>query len=126
MKQITLSKLISVSSSSSLSGTLGSTKDLLLSVLLLLSLLSGSLFNLLGQSVSDQSVSWLKFLGVSSGLVDQTETSGLATTELGSETENRNGILVGLVGLGQSFTQLVLGNVWSVWVQDVNDELSSG
>lgn len=126
MKQITLSKLISVSSSSSLSGTLGSTKDLLLSVLLLLSLLSGSLVNLLGQSVSDQSVSWLKFLGVSSGLVDQTETSGLATTELGSETENRNGILVGLVGLGQSFTQLVLGNVWSVWVQDVNDELSSG
>ena len=126
MKQITLSKLISVSSSSSLSGTLGSTKDLLLSVLLLLSLLSGSLVNLLGQSVSDQSVSWLKFLGVSSGLVDQTETSGLAATELGSETENRNGILVGLVGLGQSFTQLVLGNVWSVWVQDVNDELSSG
>ena len=117
MKQITLSKLISVSSSSSLSGTLGSTKDLLLSVLLLLSLLSGSLVNLLGQSVSDQSVSWLKFLGVSSGLVDQTETSGLATTELGSETENRNGILVGLVGLGQSFTQLVLGNVWSVWIQ---------
>jgi hypothetical protein len=125
MKQITLSKLISVSSSSSLGGTLGSTKDLLLSVLLLLSLLSGSLFNLLGQSVSDQSVSWLKLLGVSSGLVDQTETSGLTSTELGSETENGNGILVGLVGLSQSFTQLVLGDVWSVWVQDVNDELSS-
>lgn len=126
MKQITLSKLISVSSSSSLGGTLGSTKDLLLSVLLLLSLLSGSLVNLLGQSVSDQSVSWLKLLGVSSGLVDQTETSGLTSTELGSETENGNGILVGLVGLSQSFTQLVLGDVWSVWVQDVNDELSSG
>lgn len=114
----------------SLSNLLGvggsSTKDLLVSVLLLLSLLSGRLLNLLSQTVSDQSVSWLKSLGVSNGLVDQTETSGLSTTELSSETENRDSILVSLVQLSQSLSQLILGDVSSVWVQDVNDELSSG
>lgn len=105
-------------------GLLG-TEDLLVSVLLLLSLLSGSLLNLLSQTVSDQSVSWLESLGVSNGLVDQTETGRLSTTELGSETEDRDSVLVSLVKLGQLLSQLVLGDVSSVWVQNVNDELSS-
>lgn len=102
------------------------TEDLLVSVLLLLSLLSGWLLNLLSQTVSDQSVGWLESLGVSNGLVDQTETGRLSTTELGSETEDGDGVLVGLVQLRQSLSQLVLGDVGSVWVQDVDDELSSG
>lgn len=102
------------------------TEDLLVSVLLLLSLLSTGLLNLLSQAVSNQSVGRLKSLGVSDGLVDQTKTSGLSTTELSSETKDGNGILVSLVQLRQSLSQLVLRDVGSVWVQDVNDELSSG
>lgn len=102
------------------------TEDLLISVLLLLSLLSGWLIDLLSQTVSHQSVGWLESLGVSDGLVDQTETGRLSTTELGSETKNGNSILVGLVQLRQSVSQLVLGDVSSVWMQDINDELSSG
>lgn len=106
-------------------GCLG-TEDLLVSVLLLLSLLSGSLLDLLSQTVSHQSVGWLKLLGVSNGLVDQTETGRLSSTELGSESENGNSVLVGLVQLSQLLSQLILGDVSSVWVQNVNDKLSSG
>lgn len=124
-RKVKMNDLLSVSSSNLLGvGGLG-TEDLLVSVLLLLSLLSRSLVSLLGQAVSDQSVGWLESLGVGNGLVDQTETSGLATTKLSSETEHRNSVLVGLVQLRQSGSQLVLGHVWSVWVQHVNDELSS-
>lgn len=103
-----------------------STEDLLLSVLLLLSLLSGRLLNLLSQTVSNQSVGWLESLGVSNRLVDQAETGRLATTEVSSETENGDSVLVSLVQLGQLLSQLILGDVRSVWVQDVDDELSSG
>lgn len=106
-------------------GCLG-TEDLLVSVLLLLSLLSGSLLDLLSQAVSHQSVSWLELLGVRNGLVDQTETGRLSSTKLGSESENGNSVLVGLVQLSQSLSQLILGDVSSVWVQNVNDKLSSG
>lgn len=121
-----LKSLISVSLSNLLGVGSSSTKDLLVSVLLLLSLLSGRLLNLLSQTVSDQSVSWLESLGVGNGLVNQTETSGLSTTELSSETENRDSILVSLVQLSQLLSQLILRDVSSVWVQDVDDELSSG
>lgn len=121
-----LKSLISVSLSNLLGVGGSSTKDLLVSVLLLLSLLSGRLLNLFSQTVSDQSVGWLESLGVSNGLVNQTETSGLSTTKLGSETENRDSVLVSLVQLSQSLSQLILGDVSSVWVQDVDDELSSG
>lgn len=102
------------------------TEHLLLSVLLLLSLLSRGLLNLLSQAVSHQSVSWLESLGVSDRLVDQTETGGLSTTEVSSETEHGDSIFVSLVKLRQLLSQLILGHVWSVWVQNVNDELSSG
>lgn len=118
--------LVSVTAGNLLSSSLTGTEDLLVSVLLLLSLLSGSLLDLLGQTVSDQSVGWLELLGVSSGVVDQTETGRLTTTVLSSETENRDSVLLGLVDLGDLLTKLVLGDVGSVWVQDVNDELLSG
>lgn len=102
------------------------TEHLLLSVLLLLSLLSGGLLDLLSQTVSHQSVSRLESLGVSNRLVDQTKTGRLSSTKLSSETENGDGVLVGLVQLRQLLSQLVLGDVGSVRVQDVDDELSSG
>lgn len=121
-----LNRLVLLSSSHLLSVSLLGTEDLLVSVLLLLSLLSGGLLHLLGQTVSNQSVSRLELLGVSSRLVNQTETGRLATTELGSETKHGDSILVGLVQLGQSLSQLVLGDVGSVRVQDVDDELLSG
>lgn len=108
-----------------LSDSSTSTKDLLLSVFTLSSLLSGWFFTLFGQTVSNQSVSWFEFFQVSNGVVDQTETSGFTTTVLSSETENRNSVLVNLVNGGQFFTQFSLGNVSSVWMQNVNDELTS-
>ena len=57
------------------------------SVLLFLDLLSGGL-DLGNNGVSDQSVLWLKLLGLIKRVVDQTEASGLATTELGLEAED--------------------------------------
>lgn len=103
-----------------------STEDLLVSVLLLLSLLSRSLLDLLGQAVSHQSVVGLESLGVLNGRVDQAEAGRLATTEGSSETEDRHGVLLSLVDLGQLVSQLILGDVGSVGVDDVDDELSSG
>lgn len=118
-------RLISVSLGNLLSVLLLGTEDLLLSVLLLVSLLSRSSFNLFGQAVSDQSVLGFESLGVFNRRVDQTETGRLATTEGSSETENRNGILFSLVDFGQLFSQFILGDVTSVGVDNVNDELSS-
>lgn len=118
--------LIGLSSGNLLGVGLMGTEDLLVSVLLLLSLLSGWLLNLLSHAVSDQSVGWLESLGVGNGLIHQTETGGLSTTEVGSESEDGDGVFVGLVQFGQSLSQLVLGDIGSVGVQDVDDELSSG
>ena len=118
--------LIGLSSGNLLGVGLMGTEDLLVSVLLLLSLLSGWLLNLLSHAVSDQSVGWLESLGVGNGLIHQTETGGLSTTEVGSESEDGDGVFVGLVQFGQSRSQLVLGDIGSVGVQDVDDELSSG
>lgn len=100
--------LVSVTTGDLLSQSLTSTKDLLVSVLLLLSLLSGSLLSLLSQTVSDQSVGWFELLGIGNRVVDQTETDGLATTELGSEAEDGNSVLLSLVDFGQLFTQFIL------------------
>ncbi|KAH3667593.1 hypothetical protein OGATHE_003116 [Ogataea polymorpha] len=102
-----------------------STKDLLASVLLLFSLLSGGLFNLLGKTVSDESVGWFEFLGVSNRVVDETETGRLSTTESGSEAKHRDRVLLNFVKSRQLVSQLVLGHVGSVWVDDIDDKLSS-
>lgn len=67
MMEITL---ISVTTSNLLGQTLTSTEDLLTSVLSLLSLLSGGLFNLFSQTVSDQSVGWFELLGVGNRVVN--------------------------------------------------------
>lgn len=117
--------LVSRTTSLGLGDSLTSTEDLLVLVLLLLSLLSGRLLNLLLKTVSDESVGWLELLGVSDRVVDETETSGLTTTVLSSETEDRNSILVSLVDTSELLSQLILGDVGSVWVENVNDELES-
>jgi hypothetical protein len=62
---------------------------------------------------------WLELLEGLWGVVDEGETSGLATTELGAETEDVDLVLVGLVKLSKLGTELVLGDVGTVWVEDV-------
>lgn len=111
------------SSSLGLSST--STKDLLASVLLLGSLGLGDLLNLSSQTVSDKSVSGLELLQGLLGVVDETETSGLSATKLGSKTKDGDSVLLGLVKSTNLLSELVLGDVGSVGVKDINNKLSS-
>jgi hypothetical protein len=53
------------------------------------------------------------------GVVDKGETSGLATTELGPQTEDVDLLLGGLVELSQLSTELFLGDVGAAGVEDV-------
>jgi hypothetical protein len=52
-------------------------------------------------------------------IVDQRETSCLSTTILSLETENVDLVLVGLVHFGELATEFILGDVGSVWVEDI-------
>jgi len=110
---------------------LGSTLDLrrstqsLLSVLSLLALLSAWLLNLVGESNTNQSVMGLELLQGFWGIVDESETSCLSATELSLETENVDLVLVGLVHFGELASEFILGDVGSVWVEDINDHLLS-
>lgn len=53
------------------------------------------------------------------GVVDQSEAGALTTTVLCAETEDGDLVLVGLVQVGQLLTELVLGDVGAVGVEDV-------
>lgn len=53
------------------------------------------------------------------GVVDESEAGALTTTVLCAETEDRDLVLVGLVKVGQLLTELVLGDVGAVGVEDV-------
>lgn len=53
------------------------------------------------------------------GVIDEGEASGLATTELGAETEDVDLVLGGLVEGGQLLAELVLGDVRTVGVEDI-------
>lgn len=61
----------------------------------------------------------LEFLQGFWGIVDESETSCLSTTELCLKTEDINLVLVGLVELGELASEIVLGDVGSVWVEDI-------
>jgi hypothetical protein len=61
----------------------------------------------------------LKFLQRLWGIVDESETSCLSTTELSSQTENIDLILVGLVEFGELGSEFVLGDVGAVGVEDI-------
>ena len=60
-----------------------------------------------------------EFLQCLWGIVDESETSCLSTTKLSSETENVNLVLAGLVKFGEFASELILGDVGTVWVEDV-------
>lgn len=117
--------LLSSLLSSTLSLSLAGTEDLLTTVLLLGSLWLADLVDLFSHGVSDETVTWLKLLQSFVRIVDQTETSGFTTTELGSHAEDGDGVLLGFVDSGEFLTELVLGDVSSAWVQNVDDELTT-
>lgn len=60
-----------------------------------------------------------EFLHCLWGIVDKSETGSLSTTELGAETENVDLICAGLVEFGEFASELILGDVGTVWVEDV-------
>lgn len=61
----------------------------------------------------------LKFLQGLVGIVNEGEASALATTVLSAETENGDLVLVGLVEVGKLITELVLGDIGAVGVEDI-------
>lgn len=98
---------------------LGGTTEGLLSVLALLALLSGGLFDLLGHADTDKAEVGLELLHGLGGVVDEGEASGLAATELGAQAEDGDLVLAGLVHAGKLVAELILGDVGTVGVQDV-------
>lgn len=74
-------------------------------------LLAGRLFDFLGLFVSDKSVVGLELLQRLVGVVDESEASGLATTIVGSHSEDGDGVLLNLVGLGELLAEVILGDV---------------
>lgn len=108
-----------------LGGTLGlgSTTELLGAVLSLFALLSRGLLDLVGLSVADESVVWLELLHGLGGIVEEGEAGALAATVLGAETEDGDLVLGDLVERGELLAELILGDVGTRWVEDVNDHL---
>ena len=84
--------------------------------------MSGSLLDLGGETDTDESVVGLELLQGLLGVVDEGKAGRLATTELGAETEDGDLVLVGLVKLGELVTELILGHVGAVGVEDVTAE----
>lgn len=86
-------------------------------------LLSAGLLDLGSSTDTDETVVRLEFLQSLVGVVDKSETSGLATTELCAETEDGDLVLVGLVEVGQLLTELILLDVGAVGVEDVPENM---
>lgn len=82
-------------------------------------LLAGSLLDLAGGTDTDETVVGLELLEGLGGVVDQSKAGALTTTVLCAETEDGDLVLVGLVQVGQLLTELVLGDVGAVGVEDV-------
>lgn len=82
-------------------------------------LLSAGLLGSGGHADADQAVVGLELLHGLRGVVDEGEAGGLATTELGAETESRNLVLLGLVHAGELLAELLLGDVGTAGVQNV-------
>lgn len=113
-------------STSSLGLSLASTEHLLATVLLLGTLGLGHLVDLGSKSVSDKTVTGLELLEGLSRVVDESESSGLSTSVLSSQTEHRDSVLLGLVDGSELFSELVLGDVSPVRVENVDHKLASG
>ena len=86
------------------------TPDFLHPVLSALLLLSGGLCCRLNNSLSPQPELGFEFLGGVHGVVDQSEASSFAATEVGLEPERKHTIGSALVHLGQFFTNFGFGH----------------
>jgi hypothetical protein len=73
----------------------------------------------------DEPVLGLKLLLRFLIIVDQTETLGGSTSELGLQAKDNNPLLLGLVQSGELVAELISGQVGSSGVKDGNDELLS-
>lgn len=89
-------------------------------------LLPGSLLDLLGHANTDKTEVGLELLHGLGGVVDESEASGLAATELGAQTEDGDLVLAGLVHASKLVAELILGDVGTVGVQDVTIQKTRG
>ena len=85
-------------------------------------LLSAGALGLGGEANADQAVLGLELLEGLGGVVDEGEAGGLAATELGAQTEDLDLLLLGLVQGADLLTELLLGDVGAVGVEDVPAE----
>lgn len=82
-------------------------------------LLSAGTLGLGSHADADQTISGLKLLHGFRGVVDEGEAGGLATTELGSQTKDRDLVLLGLVHAAKLLAELLLGDVGTAGVKDI-------
>ncbi len=82
-------------------------------------LLPARLLDLCRLSIPHQPIMWFKLLHRLIRIVDEREACGLASTVLGAETEDRNGVFVGFVEFGEFGPELVFGDIWSGGVEDI-------
>lgn len=85
-------------------------------------LLPAGTLGLGGKTNPDETVVGLELLHGLGGVVDEGEAGGLATTELGAQTEDGDLVLLGLVETAELLAELLLGDVGTVGVQDVTVE----
>ena len=81
--------------------------------------MSAGLLNLRRNTNTNQSVVRLKLLQRLWGIIDESETGCLSTTELSSQAENIDLVLVGLVEFGELGTEFVLRDVGAVGVENI-------
>jgi len=101
----------------------GGTSRLLGPVLTLFALLAGGLLNLGCLSESNKTVVGFEFFKSVIRVVNQCEPSRLATSILCAETKNGDLVLVGLVQLSELGPEIVLGDIRSVGVENVDNHL---
>lgn len=82
-------------------------------------LLSAGTLGLGSHANADQTVGGLELLHSLGRVVDQGKASGLATTELSSQTKDGDLVLLGLVHATKLLTELILGDVGAAGVQDI-------
>ena len=73
--------------------------------------------------LSHESVLGLELLGVVHGIVDEAEASGLATTEVGLESKDKDSVSSAAVHLGQLLSDVSLGHGGLAGVEDVHNHL---
>jgi hypothetical protein len=102
-------------------GFLG-TSEFLGTILSFFALFSASLFN--GQeSLSNETVFGLEFLDDISVVVNEGKASGFATTKSGTESKSDDVLGIGLVNLGEFFTDFSLGDIGFSRVQHIDHHL---